>query len=334
MNRFVSDRHKEFRTPRDVVNDLVEQATGERPGHLKRIARGYENEVYEVQLPHAGSIMVRIRRWGAMDFRQEVWAIEKCREAGLPVPEILLVDNLPSDRKQLQAMVQRKADGRPLSDVMRKLSKPGLDHILSRLGEILGRIHSIKVEGFGRRQSSGTWDYQSWEESTAATERQIASETAYLLHAGISEREVDFMLDMLRRYREEFPCRQPVLCHGDLDPDHVFVNQDLDITSVIDFGQFQGGSPMSDFIYMSFLKPELDLAPLKNAYPDRNLIESRFDRRLHLHRLTYLMACVAYITKIDNDEADKTPDAMGHLLRTVEILKREYRETPLVHPRA
>lgn len=52
-----------------------------------------------------------------------------------------------------------------------------------------------------------------------------------------------FMIDMIKRYRDEFPCRQPVLNHGDYLPGHIFVDEALRITGVIDFGMYEGSPP-------------------------------------------------------------------------------------------
>jgi aminoglycoside phosphotransferase (APT) family kinase protein len=130
------------------------------------------------------------------------------------------------------------------------------------------------------------------------------------------------MWAMLHQYREEFPCRQPVLCHGDMEPEHIFVGLDLQLAGVIDFGQVLGGPPMEDFIHLSFVQPALDLASVRSGYPDGDMVHDRFDRRLHLHRLGFLMECVAHVTRAGDVHADKTPDPSSRLRETLAALRQ------------
>ena len=70
-----------------VSKDVVRKAIEER----KRIVAGEVNEVYDVQTED-GNLIVRISREEENRFIPEKWAIEKSGEAGVPVPEVLLVD--------------------------------------------------------------------------------------------------------------------------------------------------------------------------------------------------------------------------------------------------
>ena len=320
MNEFVQNRHMEFETPVEVIFDLIKRATGQKSVDLTKIVRVYENEVYHVETCQAAFI-VKIRRCGEVELWQEAWAMDRCREAGVPAPEVLLVDAIQSDGKSFEAMVQRKTLGQPLNDILWSLEKPALDDILRQVGEILGRIHRIQVEGFGRRCADETWTFPTWERSIASSVRSRGRTREYILQAGFSEREFELMIEMLEQYPNEFPCRQPVLCHGDIEPDHIYIDEEQAIAGVIDFGQFQGGSPILDFIYLSFLQPKLDLEPLKRGYPDRELVEDGFDRRLHLHRLEFLIGCVAHTIMMGDENVDKTPDATGQLWKTLEALE-------------
>ena len=221
----------------------------------------------------------------------------------------------------MEVMVQTRAIGEKLNDVLRKLEKPDFDRILLQVGEVLGRVHSIQVEGVGRRHADGTWDFPIWEQMMTSEARNIGCTKEYIIQAGFSEREYNFMVEMLDKRRDEFPCHQPVLCHGDFEPDHILVDENLKVSGVIDFGQIQGGPPILDFMFFSLAQPELTLGPIRSGYPERELTEDRFDRQLNLYRLGFLMGCLAHITKMGNKDADKTPDVSGQLKKTLEALK-------------
>ena len=57
--------------------------------------------------------------------------------------------------------------------------------------------------------------------------------------------------ECLKHYGAHFGCDQPVLCHGDYLPEHVFVDADLNVTGVIDFGLYQGEHPIFDLAVMA-----------------------------------------------------------------------------------
>jgi len=323
MNKFVQKLHEEFETPIEVLFDLVKRATNEDPIGVERIVGGYENEVYKVATRHA-NFAVRIRRLGNVGFQHEAWAIDSCHRAGVPVPEVLLVDTIQSGEKPLEAMVQNWIAGRPLDDVLGEIAQRDLDRILHQIGELLAGIHSIPVEGVGRRHAEDHWDFSTWDQMTASQAQNRDSKKEYILQADFSEQDFEAMLQLLRQNDEEFPCSHPVLCHGDFDPQHIFVNENLNVSGVIDFGQIQGGPPILDFMFFSLARPEMDLTPILSRYPDpENQVEDRFERRLNMCRLGFLMGCVAHITKTGDVDADKTPDAPGQLKKTLEILRSE-----------
>ncbi|KYH38116.1 MAG: hypothetical protein AYL29_000680 [Candidatus Bathyarchaeota archaeon B24] len=80
--------------PKSMIFELVKRATGLDPARIERTARGYDNEVYFVKTRGGKAFVVRVKMFGEAGFRQEAWAIERCREAGVPVPTVLLVDEI------------------------------------------------------------------------------------------------------------------------------------------------------------------------------------------------------------------------------------------------
>lgn len=121
----------------------------------------------------------------------------------------------------------------------------------------------------------------------------------YVLSAGLSQEDFNFMVDMLRRYRDEFSCSQAVLCHGDFIPEHILAN-DLRIAGIIDFGEFQEAPKIHDFAVLSFKCPTLDLSPLLEGYPYREYLNDRFDLRLNLHKLSLLIGYLAHHIRVGN----------------------------------
>jgi hypothetical protein len=134
-----------------------------------------------------------------------------------------------------------------------------------------------------------------------------AAERPLLLLAGFSDQDVDLMLSI---QKQELPVRQPVLCHGDFLPGHLFFDDQLHLTGVIDFGEFQGGTPLVDFANLSMDCPDVDLAWLQCGYPNQALFDEMFARQLFLIKVGMQMGYLAHYIQQGNAE-EAAPIAAG-----------------------
>ena len=259
----------------------------------------------------AQSGIVRIQQHGTTEFEQEAWAIEACRAAGVPVPEICLIDQIEGltdgstdeDRPLTQGvMVQKRVPGRPLLEIQDRLSEQELADIYHQVGIALGKMHSIQVGGFYKMNVDGEWDFPDWESLSRAARRDRAAERPKLIQAGFNNQEIDTLLTLSETYQHEFACEHAVLCHGDVEPDHLFVDDDLMLTGIIDFGEFHGGTPIHDFAILNMAAPQIDLMWLRSGYGNDALFEDRFAERLLLHKTGWLIGYLAYLVDSDNHE--------------------------------
>ena len=72
---------------------------------------------------------------------------------------------------------------------------------------------------------------------------------------------------------------------------------------MIDFGEFSGGSPISDFADLYSCHPEVDLAWLQAGYRDKSLFDETFPSRLLMHCVRSQAGYLAYHMRQGNDEA-------------------------------
>jgi aminoglycoside phosphotransferase (APT) family kinase protein len=301
----IRQRHAAYKTSDHVISEIVKRATGQAVIAQEKLVRGYDNEVYIVQTSASGDFVVRIHHHGGAGFAEEAWAIEQCRGVGVPVAEVLLVEILTIDDQPREVMVQRRVPGRALSEIAPDLQRAKLEHIWQQAGAALGAIHSIRVGGFYKLRSDGHWDFPDWESMAQTGDR--ASERPLLLQAGFSDQDVDLMLSI---QEQELPTRQPVLCHGDFLPGHLFVDDRLHLTGVIDFGEFQGGSPLVDFANLSMDCPDVDLMWLQRGYPNQALFDETFARQLFLIKVSMQMGYLAHYIQQGNAE-EAAPIAAG-----------------------
>ena len=313
-DNFTQQRHANYQTPESTVFDLIQRATGKTPIVRTKIVQGWDNEVYNVHTDDDAEWIVRIQQHGTTGFEQEIWAIEACRAAGVPVPEICLIDQIEGpdsgyhDNDSLRThsvMVQKRVPGRPLLEVQAGLSEQQLANVYRQVGAALGKMHSIQVGGFYKMNADGEWDFPDWESLSQAARRDRAAERPKLIQAGFRSQDVDALLELGEYYQREFACDYAVLCHGDMEPDHLFVDDDLTLTGIIDFGEFHGGTPIHDFAILNMAEPQIDLMWLRAGYDNDALFEARFAERLLLHKLGWLMGYLAYLVDSDNHEERK-----------------------------
>ncbi|GAA2759395.1 phosphotransferase [Actinopolymorpha rutila] len=140
-----------------------------------------------------------------------------------------------------------------------------------------------------------------------------------ILAGGFSMAQVDQMLDLLEGYVRDFPSKQWVLCHGDLSLKHIFVTADgqdgaaVRVSGIIDFGDWQSGTPVHDLAVLRVREPRLDLQPLLAGYgapADRT-----YRRQLDLHTLTIALGSLAFcVDELDQPGIQRSRDQIRALV--------------------
>ncbi|GAA5033710.1 phosphotransferase family protein [Actinopolymorpha pittospori] len=297
---FVEWQHAQVSTPRSVLAEVVRHAVGTRIEQVDRIVEGYENEVYRVRCADGQDVVVRILRFGRFSgdstrSAAEARAIGQARAAGVPAPEILLLDTVRIDGTEFPVMVQRTVPGRPLAEVVTSLSERQRHDVLAEIGGLIARISGVHVN-----------DERDWPTAMAAELADRRSERDQVLAGGFSAAQFDQMLDLLEGYVHDFPCQRWVLCHGDLSPQHIFVTGDgtdgdaVRVSGIIDFGDWKPGAPVHDLAVLRVRGPKLDLAPLLAGYGAH--ADDTYRRRLDLHTLDIALSSL-WIGVDEDDQA-------------------------------
>ena len=245
MTSFLHHLHAQYTTHPDEIAAVVACVTPAAIVRQDKIVRGYDNEVYRVSTEDGIGLIVRIRRRSEVSMADEAWAIAQVRAAGAPVPDVLLCDRRWLDGAERDVMVQRAMAGRPLADLAATLTPEQVRACLVQAGAALVPIHSVAVAGFYQRHH-GVWDFASWAEVAASNLRDRTAERAAVLSVGVTAAEFATLITKLDELQRRLPWTQPVLLHGDFTPEHLLFDDALTLTGIIDFGDFQGGSPMID----------------------------------------------------------------------------------------
>lgn len=257
--------HSSVAAPEDRLTELVESVMNAQVTDLKRITQGYVNEVYRADFASVPAVFVRIRRRGGAAFSSEAWALRECHRAGVPVPKVYAVTTLEFEQP-LEVMILASVPGRPLGEVWPELDETAQAQVIGSVGKVLKRMHGTQTSGWGKRVGDG-WEYASWKDRATGMVRERAADVPVLRGAGLTEAETDALMEVVRVI-PTLSAPRPVLCHGDLGMDHVFVDDALNVTGVIDFGMWQGGPRELDFAVMSMYHPDVRLGWLEPSFDE------------------------------------------------------------------
>lgn len=298
-------------TPRSVLDELVHRVADCEADRVDRIVEGYSNEVYRVRCADEQNLLIRILRFDddttSAAAAGEAAAIESARGAGVPVPEILLLDTVRIDGSELPVMVQRAVPGLPFGEVIDGLSERQRADVLTEIGRLIARINAIHVE-----------DERDWPTMMAAVLADRYAERDKILAAEFSAPRFDRILDLLEGYVRDFPCAQWVLCHGDLSAKHIFVtgygrgSAAVRVSGIIDFGDWQPGAPVHDLAVLRVRSPGLELRPLLAGHGTAT--DETFRRRLDLHTLIIALCSLEFgVAEGDHASIERS----AHMIHTL-----------------
>ncbi len=281
---------------------LVGRTTGRVATAFELLAQSQATDAYRVTTREGDGLIVRVQKRGVTGFAEEAWAMRRCREVGLPVPEVYGVSRVGSDAPR-DAMVMAAARGHPLAEVMPSLSRAELTRVFAEVGEFLRKLHGISVARFGWLHEGESVANEAGTDWTAFARTLLASrqeDGRALEQAGLTRTEVEELLDIASRL-QDLSYTRPVLCHGDLGADHLFVDNNLNLVDVIDFGMAQGCAPALDVGVLLMFHPDVELAWLAEGYGGGPLTGEDFGREVLLHQVNVGMSYLADAMRRGNE---------------------------------
>jgi aminoglycoside phosphotransferase (APT) family kinase protein len=161
--------------------------------------------------------------------------LELCKNQGIPVPSIILYEELHDKSGDTFTMVEEIA-GEPF--ITKKLLIFDYDRILAQLAEILMKIHSIRLGKFGYLTPTLVGTRNSWHEFLM---QDMDIKLRTLSKKGIFSR---VMIKRISKTLDFKPKKAyPVLLHGHISKAVVYVDSNLRISNIINFVQSLSGDP-------------------------------------------------------------------------------------------
>lgn len=282
------------------ITGLTEKVLGSKVESIQRKDLGEINVVYFATLANGLECVIRVspkeREYNA--FALEAWAFKKCREVGVPTPDVLAVDTSPKDFPE-PYLITKKIPGLPGDQA--NLTEDEKLEILYQLGHYLSLIHTIKVSGFGRMEEQNKkfvgkhrslWEYIRYQLESGWWLDSILS-------GGLLPKE---KLDEIKTKFEEnkslFEIESASLNHGDVSFKNIIV-EGAKITGIVDMENALVTDPTFDFCYFHFWSKgkEPYFSCLKDGYDNKSLFDNKFMKKLYFYQLLLALSLLAYYNK-------------------------------------
>jgi aminoglycoside phosphotransferase (APT) family kinase protein len=250
---------------------LLRHALGREVVRLRKDSTGASHAVYFALLADGLECVLRVVMHAAEDPGLEVWMAARCRERGVPVPEVLACAPAPRDGWPAY-IITRRLPGVPAHPVRLHAAERGA--VLRQMGTYLASIHTIPVSGFGHlvRQGNG---FAGREPSLwTFLDHEIRGELGRLPDDALPPARRAAIYARFAAAREALDRPAAVACHGDYRLKNAVLAQENGrwrVSGVVDFEMAQAGDPAYDLAYFFYSlrsRPwtEADLAAICAGY--------------------------------------------------------------------
>jgi aminoglycoside phosphotransferase (APT) family kinase protein len=270
-SRHLAALHEGWATPLSVVAEAVGEVAKAAVLDIRRVVAGEQNEVYDVTVERAPSLIVRIAHGGPEAHEREAWVLAQCASRRIRAPRVHALRHIEVERERRSVIVMEKLPGEPLSDV--DLDERGVRRVLGEVGAWLTELHSIPVRGFGYLDGSGVGMRSTLDDWLDG----LIAEAVVFEAAG---RSVGLEVRTIRAWVREIveACRatppRAVLLHNDLLANHVLVHHGH-LSGIIDFGEVAAEPAASEFAKWDFSEGErFPIECIQERYGDQSLFDA------------------------------------------------------------
>jgi len=250
-----------------MAGEVVEAAVLD----IRRIVAGEQNEVYDVTLERAPSLIVRISHDGPESHNREAWVLAQCASRRILAPRLHDLRRIQVESEWRSVIVMDKLPGELLCDL--DLDEVEVRRVLGAVGAWLMQFHSIPVQGVGYIDGRGVGrqpTMDDWLNSLTADARAFedAGHSAGL--------EVTTIRAWVREIVDACRATPPrvVLLHNDLLANHVLVH-DGHLSGIIDFGEVAAEPAANDFAKWDFSEGErFPVEWIQAGYGDPSLFDA------------------------------------------------------------
>lgn len=254
----------------DKIKKIAKSDFGAEVVEIKRITEGFSHYMYDVSLSKFPfEVIFRFQNAPAKDANilKEKWIMEKLEEKNIPVPKIhkFFFD----DKTETGFMILEKFKGIRLDTIWDNLSDEEKISLSRKMGELIRKIHSIKLSQFGyienygkinseekgyffKKEGSDLLYNRFSREWIVSSTREIGRMLSLKnLDEEVKKISSEFLNYLLKNTHKFSYAGEPTLVHGDFILGHIFVNKinsEYIISGLIDFEFALSHDPEYEFL--------------------------------------------------------------------------------------
>ncbi|EKE04806.1 MAG: hypothetical protein ACD_19C00432G0002 [uncultured bacterium] len=293
---FLKNRHDKLNTSDDVLEKIVKNAVGYGIKDKQKIVEGEINEVYDITPTKGDNLIVRVSREEHNRFEAEKWALDNCRNAGVSVPQIILLDEVETDKEKLHICVENKIEGVSLQELIKQkvLSQSEIKDLTISAGEILSKIHSIKAKNFGEINSLGVGKFETWPEYMLEQNKNSDIVLEKAKNISIDPKLIQQAIEILEKTQDMYMNVDSRLAHSDYGIKHMLIHEGK-INGIIDFENCKSSDIAYDFSYWNYFgKNRPSVEWLMEGYKSNGNFGENFEARMHLVKIKIALSLLIY----------------------------------------
>jgi len=284
----------------DPIARIIGDELGVVPARISPIPTAGDSVVAEVDL---GDRVVFFKEEPTRDIAARLWIEERVRAVGVPVPRTV-ASRLEPDPRAHGWTITERVSGAPIPQ--RSIADAVPAALCVEAGRAIRLLHSIDVPGVGwlavdpeARGVNASWSAMMTDEADWGLD--YVAEHGLLDHALIEAQRAAACAAVPSWDAHGYRC----LLHGDLRPDHIFVDGER-ITAIIDF-QGRVGDPVHDIAKWSLLGGPGGLDAFLDGYEPGDAIVAGIEERLSLYETIWATGIIRWFHERDTERAHLIP---------------------------
>jgi len=291
--------HASFNTPKNIISEIITKFENGKVLDLERIIAGEANEVYAITTTK-NKFILRIDHRNYQSFEREKWAKQKALKLGVAVPKVLEIGFLQNNEQKYQYSLEEFVNGKIYG--IYDTDKAILTPIFEQAGEILSKIHSIKLVGFGDLNEKHEGEYSSFVDKIDTEKlKNIANYQKIAVSRNLDWNLLEMAFEKLKNNLKVFENESSVLVHGDFNHKHFVVNGDLQIQAILDWGEVRAGSAVEDFGGWQFWFGDIfPITILTKKYTNKKYLADNFELKLEIYQIIKVLDLIFYYDEIND----------------------------------
>jgi aminoglycoside phosphotransferase (APT) family kinase protein len=248
----------------DEVGRLARDALGAQHVRVARVPLGFGNENWRVTDAADRSYAVKVGplasagKWNSARVSYELAA-----DAGVPVPRLVHL----AEHGDHIVRIFEWIDGR--SPIAIAADPECIQRLFTSLGSVVGRLHSIELDGFSSRLDGSAPSYRSWADYVGYRLEQIRGRC---VDHGVPDAQTvtGAMTAITELAGDVDESARPALCHRDLYADNLVVDDHGALVAILDWDMAEAWDPAAEWFKLDWL-----------LFPEFPNAEASFDAAYH-----------------------------------------------------